>query len=109
MGLRAAAVALAVLALPWTLAGCGCPTALLAGELVRDGETLAVDVGDGTPRHVRWPFGYGVRSDGAHLVVTDILGSIKAREGDTVRLGGGQVGDDDGTFGVCGDYEVDPA
>ena len=106
--LRAAAIGLAVLALPSSLAGCiGCPTALLEGVLVRDGSTLAVDADSGEVVPVRWPFGYGVRADGDKLVVTDLFGSVKAREGDRVHLGGGMVPPDEQAFGVCGDFTVD--
>ena len=80
----------------------------MEGALVRDGSTLAVvdNVGNITP--VRWPFGYAVRADGDRLVVTDVFGAIKAREGDQVRLGGGMVPPDEEAFGVCGDVTVDP-
>ena len=110
MRLRAASVALALVALPWSLAGCvGCPAALLEGDLVREGATLVVETGSGDTTAVQWPFGYGVREDGDSLVVTDLFGAIKAREGDHVRLGGGMVGENEEAFGVCGDYEVEPA
>lgn len=90
-----------------TGARCGCPTALLAGELVEQGGDLVIFVAvDGPAERIIWPFGYGVRSDGGHLVLTDILGSVKARAGDSVRLGGGET--ESGTFKVCGLLEVDP-
>ena len=109
MRLRVAAVAFMLLALPGSLAGCGCPTALLEGVLVRDGDALVVDSGGGQTTPVRWPAGYGVQAKGDRLVVTDLFGSVKAREGDRVHLGGGQVTAGDETFGVCGDFTVDPA
>ena len=89
--------------------GCvGCPTALLSGELVEQGGELVVVGSDGSPaERVIWPFGYGVRSDGERLVLTDLIGGVKAREGDTVHLGGGEI--ESGTFKVCGQLEVDPA
>ena len=109
MRVRAAALALLLVALPWSLAGCvGCPAALLEGDLVRDGATLVVRAENGDTTAVRWPFGYSVRADGDSLVVTDLFGAIKAREGDHVRLGGGMVGEAEEAFGVCGDYEVEP-
>jgi hypothetical protein len=40
-------------------------------------------------------------------VLTDLFGAVKAREGDTVRLGGGEI--ESGTFKVCGQLDVDPA
>lgn len=91
-------------ALPLGIAGCGCATALLSGELVAQDDELAVDVGSGSIQRVKWPFGYGVRAEGETLVLTNILGAIEAREGDHVDLGGGQTGD--GGFGVCGPLKV---
>lgn len=90
-------------------AGCGgCPTALLVGELAEESGTLVVAGADGGPsERIIWPFGYGVRDDGGQLVLTDLLGAVKAREGDTVRLGGGEI--ESGTFKVCGQLDVDPA
>lgn len=92
-----------------TGAGCaGCPTALLSGELVEQGAEPVVVVSDGVPAEkMNWPFGYDVRSEGGHPVITDLLGGVKARAGDTVRLGGGET--ESGTFNVCGAVEISPA
>ena len=92
-----------------TTAGCtGCPTALLVGELAEESGTLVVSRGNGEPSQtIIWPFGYGVRDNGGQLVLTDLLGAVKAREGDTVRLGGGET--ESGTFKVCGQLDVEPA
>jgi hypothetical protein len=94
-------------ALPLTTAGCGCATALLPGMLVAQGSELAIkeDTG-GFVRSVRWPLGYGIRADGDRLAVTDILGNVKAREGDHVRLPGGETSSN-GPWGVCGEIQVD--
>jgi hypothetical protein len=89
--------------------GCaGCASALLEGPLVADGGGLGVQTAPGRIEHVRWEFGYGVRRDASGLVLTDLLGTVKAREGDWVRVGGGEVAD--GTWGACGLFElpVDP-
>jgi hypothetical protein len=91
-------------AVPMTVAACGCPAALLAGTLVAAGQELAVAGENGAVTLVRWPWGYGVRAEGDVLVLTNLFGGIEAREGDYVELGGGQVSDD--RFGVCGDFEV---
>lgn len=110
MRLRAVALAVAILALPGSLAGCvGCPAALLEGDLVREGSTLVVQAENGATTAVQWPFGYSITSKGDLLVVTDLFGAVKAREGDHVRLGGGMVGENEEAFGVCGDYEVEPS
>ena len=107
---RAAALVLALLAVPASLAGCvGCPAALLEGDLVPEGSTLVVRTASGDTTAVRWPFGHGVKASGGQLVVTDLFGAVKAREGDHVRLGGGMVGEDEEAFGVCGDFEVEPS
>ena len=111
MRLRVAGLVLAVVGSVGGLAGCdfSCPAALLEGVLVRDGDTLAVDMGDAPDMHVRWPFGYSVSTDSDRLVVKDLFGSVKAREGDMVHLGGGMVPPDEQAFGVCGSFTVDPA
>src|SRR5262245_45685336 len=68
----------------------GCPTALLEGTLVAaDGELVVEGNQAGVATHVQWPFGLGVRDDGGELVLSDAFGTVKAREGDTVRIGGG--------------------
>lgn len=93
------------LSMPLSVAGCGCPTALAGGVLVAQGSTLALDKASGgeiVP--VRWPFGYGVRSEGDRLELTDLLGRVKARQGDRVTLPGGQSGD--GGWAVCGEIGV---
>ena len=92
-----------------TAVGCGgCPAALLVGELAEDAGALVVIGAEGGPsERIIWPFGYGVRDDGGELVLTDLFGAVKAREGDTVRLGGGET--ESGTFKVCGQLDVDPA
>ena len=91
-------------ALPLAIAGCGCPTALISGVLVAQGDELAVEAGSGDIWRVTWPFGYGVREEGETLVLTNLLGAVEAREGDYVDLGGGQTADD--RFGVCGQLNV---
>jgi hypothetical protein len=88
--------------------GCaqGCPTALLTGVLAEDaGELVVVDDG-GEARRVTWPGGHSVRADGDTLVLTNTLGGVVAREGDTVRLGGGQDAARPDAFKVCGPVEV---
>ena len=46
----------------------------------------------------------GVRDDGGELVLTDVLGTVKAREGDVVGIGGSST--DDGSWVACGDITV---
>jgi hypothetical protein len=109
--LRVLALALLIVTLFGGLVGCdvSCPAALLEGVLIRHGETLVVEMADGTDTNVRWPFGYHVGGDGDRLVLMDLFGSVKAREGDVVHLGGGMVQPDEAAFGVCGPFTVDRA
>jgi len=91
-----------------TAGGCatGCPAALLSGTLVVAGDELALLEDDsGTVRPIEWPTGFGVRSEDGRLVVTDLFGGVKAREGDHVQLPGGERGSD-GPWGVCGDMDT---
>jgi len=100
-----------VLAIPAVVASgrCSqaCPAALLVGVLTEQaGELVVIQEGQTTAKRVNWPSGYGIRPDGDKLVVTDVFGREVAREGDTVRLGGGET-TQSGTFDVCGHIEVD--
>jgi hypothetical protein len=95
-------------AIATTTSGCtGCPTALLEGELMEQSGELVIVSTDGRVEHIIWPFGYDVRAVGESLVLADLLGNVKARPGDTVRLGGGES--ESGTFKVCGQLDVEPA
>ena len=90
-----------------SVVGCasGCPAALLQGTLVAaDGELVVEGDAAGVATHVTWPFGVGVRDDGGELVLTDILGTVKAREGDVVGIGGSSTSD--GSWLACGDITV---
>jgi hypothetical protein len=72
-----------------------CPAALVEGDLVADprwGLVLA-DV-DGLTRKVVWPHGFAARQDGSRLALLDAGGSVVAHEGDRIRIGGGETGDD---------------
>jgi hypothetical protein len=101
-------VLLFVLAITPGAAGCGgCPAALSEGVLTeQSGDLVVAPPGGGRPERVIWPAGLGVREDGDTLVVSDIFGSVKAREGDFVRLGGGEA--EDGVWRTCGMFEVGP-
>ena len=98
--------ALLVLA-PVTAASCSCPAALLPGVLVAQDSELSIkeDTG-GFVRPIRWPFGYGVGREPDGLILTDILGNMKAREGDHVSLPGGEISSN-GPWGVCGEIQID--
>ena len=87
--------------------GCtGCATALLEGVLVADGHGgLAVRAAEGRIVTVRWPDGVGGGRDGDRLVLTNPLGIATAHEGESVSMGGGQVGDGN-EFGACGPISV---
>ena len=86
--------------------GQGCPTALLTGVLAdRAGELVVID-GRGDPHRVTWPDGHAVRDDGDTLVLTNVIGAVVAREGNTVRLGGGEDPERADAFKVCGPFQV---
>ncbi|HEU0236780.1 MAG TPA: hypothetical protein VFR14_10110 [Candidatus Limnocylindrales bacterium] len=89
------------------VAGCAlsCPAALLEGVLTRHGDELVVAQNDGSFDRVDWAHSHHrvVERDGT-LVVVDWLGVVQAREGDFVRLGGGEA--QTGVWGICGLFEV---
>ena len=90
-----------------TVMGCasGCPAALLEGTLVAaDGELVVERDPAGVAIHVEWPFGVGVHDDGGTLVLADVMGTVKAREGDVVGIAGSSTGD--GSWVACGDITV---
>jgi hypothetical protein len=98
-----AAVAMALL-VSLSVMGCtsGCPASLLEGTLVAaDGELVVEQDPAGVAIHVQWPFGVGVHEDSGELVVADAFGTVKAREGDVVKIGGSSTGD--GSWLACGD------
>jgi len=83
-----------------------CPAALLTGVLSEQaGELVVIPEGGGPVERVNWPFGYVLREDGDTLVVTDLFGTVTAREKDTVRLGGSEGRT--GVWNVCGMFEVE--
>jgi hypothetical protein len=87
-------------------AGCmSCAAALYEGVLTEQtGDLVVVPVDGGRAERVKWPSGLGVHKDGDTLVIADFFGSVKAREGDFVRLEGGEL--EDGLWGSCGTFEV---
>jgi hypothetical protein len=107
--LRAPAATLLALSLALSsiVGGCAtaCPAALLEGTLVAaDGDLVVETDPAGVAVHVQWPFGVGVHQAGDELVVSDALGSVKAREGDRVAIGGSATRD--GEWVACGDINV---
>jgi hypothetical protein len=87
-------------------AALGCPTALLTGTLARDATELVVrsDLDPGATAQVKWAFPNHVDDLDGVLVVRDLFGSIRAREGDHVAIGGGET---EGRFGQCGPFAVE--
>lgn len=88
-------------------AGCStaCPAALFEGVLTRQGDDLVVVSQGGNVEPVAWSqSGHGIRSEGGKLVVTEWGVLTKAREGDFVRLGGGELRT--GVWTVCGQFDV---
>ena len=99
-----------LIAIAGLIAACAtsCPAALLTGDLVRQGDELVVENPDGgseSAEHVTWPSGHRLEERDGRLVVVDFFGTMKAGEGDAVRLGGGET--QNGVWGVCGLLEVD--
>ena len=88
--------------------GCtGCPTALLTGALAEQAGQLVVLDGGGGAHPVIWPDLHSVHAEGDTLVLTNVIGAVVAREGDTVRLGGGETDRErPDAFVVCGEFEV---
>ena len=89
------------------VAGCAlsCPAALLEGVLTRRGDELVVAHNDGFLERVDWAHSNHrvIERDGT-LNVIDWLGVVRAREGEFVRMGGGEV--ETGVWGICGSFEV---
>jgi hypothetical protein len=78
---------------------------LLEGMLTEQGGDLVVTREDGGAESVNWSAsGHRVRDEGGVLVVIDGLGFVKAREGDFVRLGGGEI--ESGLWKICGMFEL---
>jgi hypothetical protein len=90
-----------------SVAGCemACPTALAEGVLVPNGHELVLRATTGETNAIAWPSGYRVREESGRLVLADRFGTVKAREGDRIGVGGG-VGVDD-VFHGCGDVWVE--
>jgi hypothetical protein len=99
-------LAILVAALAGSSVGCtlGCPTALATGTLAASGSDLVLLDDSGMAEPFVWPDGYGVRRDGDVLVLTDRFGTVKARVGDRIEVGGGVSTDD--RFHGCGDVVV---
>jgi hypothetical protein len=84
----------------------GCPDALLEGVLAEQAGTLAVQHEDGFIAPVRWSASHHrVEERDGELAVVDWIGFVTAREGDMVRLGGGER---DGLWQICGMFEAVP-
>jgi len=90
-----------------SVAGCAlsCPAALLEGVLERRGDELVVAHNDGFLERVDWGRSHHrVQEQDGALVVVDWLGVVRAREGDFVRMGGGEV--ETGVWRICGSFEA---
>ena len=94
-------LALAILGV--VLAGCGpvsirtapaaaqaCDEALATGKLVKSAQSgLAIAGPTGAVTEVLWPYGYSARTEGGRVALLDQTGTVVAREGDTISMGGG--------------------
>jgi hypothetical protein len=100
--------AIAVPTLPPDPAGSpqACPAALIEGILRANEEWgIALETPDGPTLKVLWPHGYSARVDDTGLALIDGSGSVVAREGDLVQVGGGGS-DAEGTWIGCGGVTV---
>ena len=106
MGRSALGLILIAVCLLGGAVGCtqSCPTALLEGRLVEQDLGLVVVSDAGVVEAGNWAAAQDhVQAQGGVLFLVDELGAVKAREGDFVRLGGGER---DGRWIVCGMFEV---
>lgn len=78
-----------------------CPAARIEGTLVRQSRSiLGLRNDQDLVLQVIWPYGYSARDDGGRLAVLDATGTVVAREGDRVAIGGGEI--QAGTWLGCG-------
>ena len=64
--------------------------ALMQGTLARQAQTgLGIADPNGIVLPVQWPFGYSARMELSKIVLVDEKGSVVAREGDEIQVGGG--------------------
>ena len=81
--------------------------ALLTGTLARNPDT-GVGVANGAMQTaVEWPFGYWARNELGRVVLLDMTGTVLAREGDAVSMGGGFAANDE-LFYACGVTVTEP-
>lgn len=67
-----------------------CMDALMVGTLARHPLSgLGITSADGQSTPVEWPFGYTARGQGGRIVLVDPSGTVVAREGDEIQVGGG--------------------
>jgi hypothetical protein len=87
-----------------------CPAALAEGFLVEvDGELAVQQRAAASTYPLIWqPWEYEIERRDGELAVVDTAGNVVAREGDYVRLGGGEI-NETGVFTVCGQFEVVPS
>jgi hypothetical protein len=79
--------------------GVGCPANVVEAELVADDNAGSAILDAGVRKPVRWPFGYTGRRRGTEVEILDRTGTVVARTGTRIRLGGGEVGA--GTWFAC--------
>jgi hypothetical protein len=78
-----------------------CPAARIEGTLVRERRSIVgLRIDQDLVLQVIWPYGYSARDDGGRLAVLDSTGTVVAREGDRVAIGGGEI--ESGTWLGCG-------
>jgi hypothetical protein len=77
-----------------------CMAAVIEGKLVvTPSNAVGLLEPNGTGRGLIWPAGYAGQQNGS-IAIVDEKGNVVARVGDTVELGGGEVGPND-AWEVC--------
>jgi len=84
-----------------------CPGALLEGRLAPHGSDGALLITEFGPQSVRWPDGYGVETS-PELVLRDQFGSVVARDGDPIYVGGGEDPSGERDWAACGRVGTEP-
>lgn len=100
------AIAVPTLALDPAGSPQACPAALIEGTLRADEDWgVALETSEGAKVMVLWPHGYSATVDDTGLALIDGSGTVVAREGDVVQVGGGGS-DAEGTWIGCGGVTV---
>lgn len=79
--------------------GVGCPANVVEGQLVFESTAGSAIIVDGISKLIRWPYGYAGRRYATEVDILDQTGTVVARTGTRIRLGGGES--ETGTWLAC--------